>query len=530
MSSQQPIAELLADLEKLTELALGRIYQIDSATPVDSMRLDGGCRLNLKREDTSAVHSYKWRGAYNKIATLIESGYAGPVVAASAGNHAQGVAIAAAGNKLKATIFMPRSTPIVKQDAVREFGGEFVEIRLVGDSFDESSAQAIEFAAETGGVLIPPYDDLHVIAGQSTIGVELLNDLKEKPTHAFLPIGGGGMAAGVASVLKRLSPETKLIGVEAVDQNSMGVSIAGGKRQTVGLLDRFCDGTAVAIPGELPFQICKELIDEFVTISNAEVCDAIQELWQSNRIIVEPSAALGAAAAFKYDFHPSDRPVTVLSGSNVDFMMLPKIARRGQLNRPERRYVGFKLGEKAGQLSEVLDRFSHQINIIDFQYGKVSETEAYPIMGIEVPKNNVAVLDDLLAAPDLPEHFNVTGAAVIDFRVIPFNMELFHFPYFAVIQFPNRPGALKEFMHEAGKRANVCYMNYTDDGETEGFALMGFEFQNLGKQTEFIEWLVETTEFQPVPMEQVQHVNLDNKNSDRLKSLVPSKKRRSTDN
>ena len=525
MSQQQPIAELLVKLEAETTLALDRIYTVDSETPTDSMTLDNGCVIHLKREDTSKVHSYKWRGAYNKIANLLESGFTGPIVAASAGNHAQGVAIAAAGKQLKATIFMPVSTPMVKQEAVRMFGGEFVEIQLVGDSFDESSVAANAFAAETGGTLIPPYDDLLVIAGQSTIGVELLNVLSEKPTHAFLPIGGGGMAAGVASVLKRLSPETKLIGVEAVDQNSMGVSIAGGQRETVGLLDRFCDGTAVAIPGELPFQICKELVDDFTTVTNAEVCDAIQELWQRKRIIVEPSAALGVAAAFKHDLKPDDRPVTILSGSNVDFMMLPKIARRGQLNRPERRYVGFKLGEKAGELSSLLERFGKVVNIIDFQYGKVSDSVAYPIIGVEVSKQKIGELDALLASPELPEHFNVTGAAVIDFRVIPFNMELFSYPYFAVIQFSNRPGALQEFMREASMQASVCYMNYTDDGQTEGFALMGFEFKDIGKQSQFIDWLVETTEFQPVPMDQVKHLNLKNIDSDRFESLTPNQKK-----
>ena len=524
MSKQLPIAELLVQLKSETKLALDRIYQIDSETPTDSMPLDNGCVIHLKREDTSKVHSYKWRGAYNKIASLLESGFDGPIVAASAGNHAQGVAIAAAGNQLKATIFMPLSTPTVKQDAAQAFGGEYVEIRLVGDSFDESSAAAHTFASQTGGTLIPPYDDLQVIAGQSTIGVELLSTLDHRPTHAFLPIGGGGMAAGVASVLKRVSPETKLIGVEAVDQNSMGVSIAGGERQTVSLLDRFCDGTAVAIPGELPFQICKELVDEFTTVTNAEVCDAIQELWQRKRIIVEPSAALGLAAAFKHDLKPEDRPVTILSGSNVDFLMLPKIARRGQLNRPERRYVGFELGEKAGELAGLLQRFGNDVNIIDFQYGKVSDSVAYPIIGIEVSKKKIGELDALLASPELPAHFNVTGAAVIDFRVIPFNMELFHYPYFAVIQFSNRPGALREFMREAGEQANVCYMNYTDDGQTEGFALMGFEFTDIGLQSQFIDWLVETTEFQPVPMDQVKHLNLKNVSPGRFKSLAPNEK------
>ena len=522
MSQPQPIAELLVELESQTELALNRVYKIDSETSLDSMPLDNGCLLHLKREDQSKVHSYKWRGAYNKIANLLESGFSSPIVAASAGNHAQGVAIAAFGNQLKATIFMPLSTPLVKQEAAQAFGGSFVEIRLVGDSFDESSTAAKAFAAETGGTLIPPYDDLLVNAGQSTIGVEILKVLQQKPTHAFLPIGGGGMAAGVASVFKRLSPDTKIIGVEAVDQNSMGVSIAGGQRQTVSLLDRFCDGTAVAIPGELPFQICQELVDEFTTVTNAEVCDAIQELWQRKRIIVEPSAALGVAAAFKHDLKHDDRPATILSGSNVDFLMLPKIARRGQLNRPERRYVGFKLGEKPGELAGLLQRFGNEINIIDFQYGKVSDSVAYPIIGIEVAKQKIGELDALLASPELADHFNVTGAAVIDFRVIPFNIELFHYPYFAVIQFSNRPGALREFMHEAGQQANVCYMNYTDDGQTEGFALMGFEFTDIGKQSLFINWLVETTEFQPVPMDQVKHLDLKNINADRFESLSPS--------
>ena len=526
VSEQLTIEQLLVELESQTQQAIERIYEIDQVTPVDAMTLDSGCLVGLKREDTSKVHSYKWRGSFNKIKSLIESGFNGSLAAASAGNHAQGVAIAAAGNRLKATIFMPLSTPIVKQDAVREFGGEYVEIRLVGDSFDESSAEAIEFAAQTGAELIPPYDDLLVIAGQSTIGIEILQQLEQKPTHAFLPIGGGGMAAGVAAVFKRLSPETQLIGVEAVDQDSMGISYREGERKTVGMLDRFCDGTAVAIPGKLPFQICRALVDEFVTVSNAEVCDAIQELWQRKRIIVEPSAALGVAALFKTALGEGDRPVTILSGSNVDFLMLPKIARRGLLNRPERRYVGFKLGEKPGELSRLLVRFGKTVNIVDFQYGKVAAEAAYPIIGVEVPQSDIPKLDQLLASDDLPEHFNVTGAAVIDFRVIPFNIELFRYPYFAVIQFPNRPGALREFMHEAGKQANVCYMNYTDDGQTEGFALMGFEFDDLGKQSKFIEWLVETTQFQPVPMDQVRHLNLANMNSDRFETLSPSGKSR----
>ena len=512
---------LLQQLEQETRQALDRIYAVDQQTPVDRMELDAGCCLTLKREDTSRVHSYKWRGACNKVAHLVENGCRGPLVAASAGNHAQGVAVAAARHHLTATIFMPLSTPLVKQQSVRRLGGEFVDIRLVGDSFDQSAARAAAFAKQSGGVIVPPYDDLQVIAGQATIGIELLEQLDQPPTHAFLPIGGGGMAAGVAAVFRQRFPDIRLYGVEAVDQNSMAVSIAGGQPQTVGLLDRFCDGTAVACPGELPFQICQQLIDEYLTVTNVQVCDAIHELWQRKRIIVEPSAALGVAAALAADLNPDDRPCTVLSGSNVDFLMLPKIARRGQLNRPERRYVGFEIDERPGQLSALLDRFDPKINIIDFQYGKVAHGAAYPIIGVEVPRADVGILDDFLASQGLPVHHDVTGSAAIDFRVIPFSVDLLSFPYFAVIQFPNRPGALKEFMQGAGRVANVCYMNYTDDGETEGFALMGFEFNDVGRQSEFIEWLEQTTDFQPVPTEQIRHFNAGTDSAGRFKSLAP---------
>lgn len=512
---------LLNRLSQASAQALQRVYQLDQATPINQIMIgeENKIALSLKREDTSTVHSYKWRGAYNKIATLVESGFDGALVAASAGNHAQGVALAAAGASLKATIFMPRSTPLVKQDAVRELGGPWVDIRLVGDSFDQSAEQAKQFVQQSGGMLIPPYDDLHVIAGQSTIGVELLDQLAHPPTHAFLPIGGGGMAAGVASILKKRSPSTRLIGVEAVNQNSMGVSIAGGRRQTVGILDRFCDGTAVACPGELPFMLCQHLIDEFVTVSNVQVCDAIESLWQKSRIIVEPSAALGVAAAFAYSLSASDRAVTILSGSNVDFQMLPKIARRGQLNRPQRRYIGFEIDERPGQLDALLQRFPSNMNIIDFQYGKVAESAAYPIIGVEVPRSEVGVLEAFLDDVQLPPHHDVTGSAAIDFRVIPFNYDLLAYPYFAVIQFPNRPGALGEFMNAAGKLANVCYMNYTDDGQTEGLALMGFEFETYGEHDAFVEWLDATTEFQPVPMAQIRHINSLGANSERLKAF-----------
>lgn len=499
--------ELLRRLESETQSALNRIYQLDSPTPLDHVPLECGCRLALKREDLANVHSYKWRGSFNKIASMHEQGFSGTMVAASAGNHAQGVAVAANRLSLEATIFMPRSTPHLKQESVAEFGGKFVEIRLHGDSFDEAAGEAQRFAEKTGGAIIPPYDDMQVIAGQATIGEEIADALDEPPTHVFLEVGGGGMAAGVASVIKRRFPDAHLIVVEAVDQNSMGVSLDNDQRTSIETLDRFCDGTAVACPGELPFQICRQLIDQCVTVTNDQVCEAIQYLWQKKRIIVEPSAALGVAASLQYGLKPTDRPITVLSGSNVDFMMLPKIARRGQVRRPETRYYVFEINEQHGSLAELLDNFFANMNIIDFQYGKVASEIAYPVIGVEVPHSEIDILDKFLVAPNVPPHHDITGSPASEFRVIPFNMDIISLPFFAVIEFANRPGALRDFMRYASKLGSVCYMNYTDTGQTEGQALMGFEFAHIGLQSEFIEWLQATTKFELVPTEVVRHFN-----------------------
>jgi threonine dehydratase len=496
--------QLLDLLATQSTAALERVYLLDRPTPVDVVSL-GDCDLQLKREDVARVHSYKWRGAFNKIKSLYESGCRENLVAASAGNHAQGVAVSAAKLGLQATLFMPLTTPLVKQESVLHFGGDNVQIRLFGDTFEEAAQAAAEFAQSTSAVFIPPYDDLDVIAGQSTIGAEIVQECIH-PTHVFLPIGGGGMAAGVASVLRRHYPHIRLIGVEAENQHSMGLSVSHGSRKQVEWLDRFCDGTAVSLPGELTFRLCHLLLDDCITISNDEVCEAIQFLWQKLRIMVEPSAGLGVAAAQKWNLSTGERPLTVLSGSNVDFMMLPKIARRGQKHKPVRRYCAFEIEERAGALSDLLDQFASNMNIIDFQYGKVAKQEAYPVIGIEFPQSATEQFSEFLKSPQLPGHDDVTGSAAAEFRVIPFNVDLLKLPFFAVIEFANRPGALRDFMRLAGNLASVCYMNYTDSGQTEGQALMGFDFENIARQTEFLDWLeTSQTKFAVVDIEVVRH-------------------------
>jgi threonine dehydratase len=519
---QSTDAELFELLARESETAASRIYELDSPTRVDTLELpENGIELALKREDLSHVHSYKWRGAFNKIKSMHESGFSGNLVAASAGNHAQGVAIAAARLQLPATIFMPLSTPLLKQDSVKQFGGSFVEIRLCGDTFEGAALEAEKFTTETGGVFIPPYDDLHVIAGQSTIAREIIESGLE-PTHAFLQIGGGGMAAGVAFGLRQRFPNIKLIGVEAENQHSMKLSIEHGSRTKLNYVDRFCDGTAVSIPGKLTFRICAEMLDDCITVSNDEVCEAIQYLWQKLRLIVETSGAIGVAAAMKLQFADTDRPLAILSGSNVDFLMLPKIAMRGQAQRPETRYYAFEIGEQPGTLVGLLEQFEGNMNIIDFQYGQVHLNEAYPVIGIEVPHNALPRLEALLAQPQIPKHTEVTGSPASEFRVIPFTVDLLKLPFFAIVEFPNRPGALRDFMRSAGQFASVCYMNYQDTGQTEGTALMGFDFESLGKQSGFFEWLAESNQkFQVIDLEVVRHFT-GSTNSPRSWKDVPS--------
>ncbi|MEM9942680.1 MAG: pyridoxal-phosphate dependent enzyme [Planctomycetota bacterium] len=510
MDSQRDISigrQLLEELDRQTKLASKRIYELDNVTPLDTIPLPQGCQLWLKREDQSRIHSYKWRGSFNKISQMVGSGFSGTMVAASAGNHAQGVAISARKMKLPATIFMPLSTPQLKQDSVRQFGGDFVDIRLVGDTFDESYFAAKQFAESNGGEIIPPYDDLIVIAGQSTIGTELTEQLKSDPTHIFLEVGGGGMASGVAAVMHRHYPDAQLFCVEASEQNCMGQSLKAERPVTLTSVDKFCDGTAVSRPGQIPFDICRQLIpvENCLTVTNEQVCEAIQYLWQTKRTIVEPSAGIGVAAAMNFELGADDVPVTILSGANVDFMTLPTIARKGLATRPETRYFAFEIAEQSGSLISLLDNFLADMNIIDFQYGKNSLDVATPVIGVELPQSKLSQLEQLLSSSNLPPHREVTGTAAADFRVIPFNIERITYPFFAVIEFPNRPGALREFMRIASDLASVCYMNYTDTGQTEGQALMGFEFQNIADQTRFLDWLPGYTQFDVVPIEHVRN-------------------------
>ena len=447
------------------------VYELDKATPLESLQI-GKRLIHAKREDCSRIHSYKWRGAYFKMHQLVQQGFEGSIVAASAGNHAQGVAIAAQKLKTPATIFMPRTTPELKQQAVKDFGGEFVSVELVGDCFDEAATAATKFLETNPGTMLQPFDDLSVIAGQATVGLELIEQCPEL-TKIYVPIGGGGLASGVAFAIKNfLNLNCKIVGVEVDNQNSMQLSRNCGHRITMEQVDTFCDGTAVRQPGQYTFAICTEFLDEIITVSNEEVTTAMRKVWDSARFVPEPSGGIAMAGAIKnLERDADDTVAAIVSGSNMDFRTLPRVVRMSMPAQNRRRYFRFNIDEQNGSLIQLLDKFMNDLNIVDFQYGKTDSKLAQPVLGIEGPESQL----DNLAASTNNSAAEISGESLSEFRVIPFRPDLCEQPLFLKVDFPNRPGALRDLMRQISGSTNICYFNFVDSGELEGHALIGFE-------------------------------------------------------
>ncbi len=447
------------------------VYQLDQPTPLESLRL-GNSTIRVKREDKSQVHSYKWRGAYFKMYQLVQSGFSGHVVAASAGNHAQGVAIAAKQLEMRATIFMPRTTPILKQNAVRRFGGDFVDVELVGDCFDDAATAAAAFLSQHSGTMLKPFDDVSVIAGQATVGLEMLAQCPDL-TKIYVPIGGGGLASGFGFAAKQfLQHGCRVIGVEVENQNSMQQSKLAGRCVTLTQVDTFCDGTAVRRPGDFTYEVCSRLLDQIITVTNEDVSSAMKAAWDIGRFIPEPSGAIGLAGAMIHtDKDRNEKVGVVITGSNMDFKTLPRVVSKSAPKQIRRRYFKFRIAEENGSLIQLLDKFMLDLNIVDFQYGKTDARLAEPVLGIEGPKSQL----DKLAATVTSDAEEISGESLSEFRVIPFRPDLCARPLFLKVDFPNRPGALRELMRRISGSTNICYFNFVDSGELEGHALIGFE-------------------------------------------------------
>ena len=468
-----------------------RVYSFASPTPIERLVLPGnepGPEIWVKREDLSPVKSYKWRGACNCMAQLTEEQRERGVVTASAGNHAQGVALAAKTLGIQARIHMPRSTPKVKQNAVRNHGGDFVQIVLTGDSYDEAVLAAREDERASGAVYVHAYDDLAVMAGQGTLADEVVLSGHGPFDAAYLQIGGGGMASAASDWLKTYWPSIEIIGVEGVGQASMKAALEAGEPVELHDLDIFCDGTAVRKAGALPFEICREMLSRITTVTNADVSAAIRVLWESLRCISEPSGAMGLAAVLKERAALAGKKVLiVITGANIDFLQLGLIAQSQGASTTASRTLRVNIPERPGAMLGLLDTCFAGLNIADFQYGLHNSDEAWPIFTVTA--------DQAEALAALPERLDAHGfqweelseAVDVTFRAIPLRGDLLKHPVFLRLDFYERPGALHDFLSRLIRdRASLCYFNYRQSGERIGRALIGLTFESAEARTTFL--------------------------------------------
>ena len=343
----------------------------------------------LKREDLQVVRSYKLRGAYNKIVHLTPDELKNGVVCASAGNHAQGVAYSCQKLGIKGKIYMPTTTPQQKIKQVKMFGKEFVEVILAGDTFDDAQFSATEDSKRTGMAFIHPFDDPQIIEGQATVALEILQDTKEHIDFVFVPIGGGGLVAGVGAYFKQVSPQTKIIGVEPAGAPSMLKSLEAGKVTELQNIDKFVDGAAVQKVGEFTFEICKQVVDHIITVPEGRICTKILDLYNQDAIVLEPAGALSVAAL---DFYREEikgkNVVCIVSGSNNDITRTEEIKERSLLYEGLKHYFIVRFPQRAGALRTFVDVvLGPADDITHFEYSKKTNREKGPaVIGIEVQK------------------------------------------------------------------------------------------------------------------------------------------------
>ena len=484
----------------LEKVLNAQVYDVAVETPLDlagnlSARVHN--RIWLKREDMQPVFSFKLRGAYNKIASLSAEKLKRGVICASAGNHAQGVALSAAKLGCRAVIVMPTSTPGIKIEAVRRRGGEVV---LHGDSYDEAYAHALELEKSEKLSFVHPFDDPEVIAGQGTTALEILRQHSRHngPIHAvFCAIGGGGLAAGVAAYIKRLRPEIKVIGVETFDADAMKQSIEKGHRVRLPQVGLFADGTAVKYVGEETFRLCKEYLDEVILVDTDAICAAIKDVFEDTRSILEPSGALAVAGAKEYarQHKLKDKNlVAVTSGANMNFDRLRFVAERAEFGEQREAVFAVTLPEKPGAYKKFLALIGKR-NVTEFNYRYNSESEAHVYVGIQVSdrKESLKLLDSLhkhgYAALDLSDdemaknhvRHMVGGHAP---QVCQKGMKELVYRF----EFPERPGALMNFLEHMSSGWNISLFHYRNHGADYGRVLVGMQVPP-GEMKQFREFL-----------------------------------------
>jgi threonine dehydratase len=464
----------------LEKVLTARVYDVAVETPLDvqpNLSRRTGNTVLLKREDMQPVFSFKLRGAYNKMAHLSAAQLKRGVIAASAGNHAQGVALAAQKLNCRAVIVMPTTTPLIKVDAVRNRGAEVV---LAGDSYSDAYTHALELEKQEKLTFVHPYDDPYVIAGQGTIAMEILRDHPD-PIHAiFCCVGGGGLISGIAAYVKRLRPEIKIIGVEAVDADAMTRSLAAGKRVTLDQVGLFADGAAVKQVGEETFRLCQEYVDEMILVDNDAICAAIKDVFEDTRSILEPAGALSVAGIKEYVKKHKLHGKTLIglaSGANMNFDRLRFVAERAEIGEQREALLAVTIPEKPGSFKKFCGLLGHR-NITEFNYRYSDATQAHIFVGVTTHQQGESTkLVEMLQRHDLPAldlTDNEMGKLHVRHLVGGHAPQVEHEVVFR-FEFPERPGALMQFLENMGHDWNISLFHYRNHGTDYGRVLVGIQ-------------------------------------------------------
>jgi threonine dehydratase len=467
-------------LEYLQRILNARVYDVATESPLTlATRLSDRVRNRvwLKREDAQPIHSFKLRGAYNKMARLTAQELARGVVCASAGNHAQGVALSARRLGCHAVIVMPTTTPKLKSDAVRDFGGEVV---VYGDSYSDAYAHARELEKLHQYVFVHPFNDPDVIAGQGTIGMEILRQHQHSLDAVFVPVGGGGLISGVAAYIKAVRPQIKIIGVQTADSDAMIQSIKAGKIVSLTEVGLFSDGTAVKTVGDETFRLTRELVDDFVIVDTDGICAAIKDAFEDTRSILEPAGAMSIAGMKQYiEQHElqDNHLVAIASGANMNFARLRFVAERAEAGEGREALLAVTIPEQRGSFKRLCQAVG-QRNVTEFSYRMSDEREAHVLVGLTI--DNRADVSSIC-------HFLTTqGFVALDLANDELSKE--HLRYMVGgrsrlagnerlyrVEFPERPGALMQFLSRMHPNWNISLFHYRNHGADYGHILVGIQ-------------------------------------------------------
>jgi threonine dehydratase len=484
----------MQDYKKMIDEACGRVYKVARKTSLDfvpEISSRHGNNIWLKREDQQPVFSYKLRGAYNLMASLSESERKKGVIAASAGNHAQGVALAGDRLAIEAVIVMPKTTPEIKVTAVRRLGAEVI---LHGNNYDEAKDYAIGVAKDEGKAYIPPYDHPVIIAGQATVAVEILDQHPTQPDIIFVPVGGGGLIAGMVAYLQEVAPEITIIGVEPDEAPCMHAALAAGERVELEHIGIFADGAAVRQAGEEPFRIVRDVVDVILLVNVDEICAAVKDIFEDTRSIPEPAGALALAGLKQYVARENIKDkelVAIFSGANVNFDRLRHIAELSALGENREALIGTTIPEKPGSFLKYCHDLGPRL-ITEFNYRYGDSKTAHIFAGVQLrhgAEEKQGLIDSLKDKGY--EVVDLSGDEVAKMHVRYMvgghaaqaeNELLYRF------EFPERSGALLHFLVQMGERWNISLFHYRNHGAAYGRVLMGIQVP-AGERPEFQEFL-----------------------------------------